>query len=148
MTMAVQLHPVPGGNDLGNQRRPPRHLLTDQKEGGRGPALAQGLEHRGRALRVRAIVEGEGDAFVPTLHLNPQGGTEPRHDRRQRRSGVQDDGSGGASAKQRLDQWGCWAALELGWAAGEGSASETAGAGASLSLPMWIRPSSGLAITL
>ncbi len=112
MAMAVQLHPVTSGNDLGDQSRSALHLLTGEKEGGRCPALAQSLEYRGSPLLVRAVVKGENNALVPAPpHLYSQGGTEHRHDWRKRRRGVQHSGSGGAGAKQRLDQWLCCAAL-------------------------------------
>ena len=57
--MTVQLDPMSGGNDVGDERRPARHLLADEKEGGGRTPLAQDLEHPRGPLRMRAIVEGE-----------------------------------------------------------------------------------------
>jgi hypothetical protein len=112
MAMTVQLHPVARGDDLGDQRRPALHLLAGEKERGRGAALAQSLEHRGGPLWVRAIIEGEDNALVPVPpHLYSQGGAEPRHDRRKRRTGVQHGGSASAGAEQRFGQLACCAAL-------------------------------------
>lgn len=112
MAMAMQLHPVTRGNDLGDQRRPALHLLAGEKEGRRSPALAQSLEHGRGSLRVRTIIKGEDNALTPIPpHLYSQGPTEPRHDWRKRRPGVQCGGSGSAGTKQRLDQWVCWTAL-------------------------------------
>ena len=45
--------------NLRRQRRLALHLLAHEEEGGRGTGLGQQLEHRGRALRVRAVVEGD-----------------------------------------------------------------------------------------
>jgi hypothetical protein len=84
-------------DDLGDQRRPALDLLADQEEGRRRPALAQDLEHCRRTLRVGAVIEGQGDPIADAQsHFDAKRGAEPRHDRRQRRTGVQDRGRRGA----------------------------------------------------
>ncbi len=62
MAEAVQPDRMPGGDDLGQQGRPALHLLTDHEEGRRRRGPGQHLEHRGSALRMRPVVEGQGDA--------------------------------------------------------------------------------------
>src|SRR5579875_3947969 len=47
------------GEDPAHQLRPPEDLLADQEERGRGAGARQRIQHRGRALGVRAVVEGE-----------------------------------------------------------------------------------------
>lgn len=150
MAVAVQLHAVAGGNDLSDKRRPPHHLLTGEEEGRRRPPLAQNLEHRGGPLRVRPVVEGQGNAVpLALLHLNPKGRTQPRDDRCQRRAGVQYRGRRGAGP-QSSDQFpllafACLLAVGAGCAGLEFSTAEV---GVSVSLPKWMRPSSGFATTL
>ena len=57
--MTVQLDPMSGGDDVGDERRAARHLLADEEEGGGCTRLAQDLEHRRGPQRMRAVVEGE-----------------------------------------------------------------------------------------
>ena len=60
MAVAVQADPVARGDDLAGERGVAPHLLADEEEGRAARRCArQDLEHRGRALRVRAVVEGE-----------------------------------------------------------------------------------------
>ncbi len=104
--MAVQLDPVPGGDDLGRQRRTPLDLLAGEEEGRRGAVLAQRLQHGRRPLRVRAVVEGEGDAVRAGHRARsiPSAAPKPWHERRERRAGVQHRRGGDPGSQQRPDQ--------------------------------------------
>ena len=59
MAVAVQRDRMAGGGDLGRQRPGPPHLLADQEERRLHAGGREQLEHRGRALRMRAVVEGD-----------------------------------------------------------------------------------------
>lgn len=67
MAMAVQLDPVSGRDDLGDQRRPALDLLADEEKGRSGAGLAEDLEHDRRALWVRTVVEAERYPVDPVL---------------------------------------------------------------------------------
>ena len=58
----------PGGRRRRSRRPAPVGARPARRRGRRLPwrRLAQGLEHRRRALRVRAVIEGEGDAVDPS----------------------------------------------------------------------------------
>ena len=151
VAVAVQLDPVPGGDDLGGQRRSPLDLLAGEEEGGDRAVLAQRLEHGGRPLRVRPVVEGEGDVLAPggKAHRDAERVAEPGHDRGEGGPGVEDRAGAGGGAEQRSDQGPSSPAPDSAEdTCRTGEALETEGADSSLSLPMWMRPSSGLAITL
>ncbi len=51
-----------GGDDLRRERAVAVDLLADEQEGCDGTTRGEGFEHRGRAGRVRAVVEGHRDA--------------------------------------------------------------------------------------
>ncbi len=69
VAVTVQLDPVTGGDDLRHQRRAALDLLADQEEGRSRVRLAQDLQHDWRALRMRAVVEGERHARGAILTL-------------------------------------------------------------------------------
>src|SRR6478609_4813672 len=126
MAVAVQLDPVAGGDGLSKQRRTLHHLLAGEEEGGRCGRLAQGLEDGRRALRVRAVVEGEGDALGTVLaQQDRERVPDRRHHRGQRRARVGDGSCGEAGPGDRGDQGAGFAAswwltgsavAEDGWA--------------------------------
>jgi hypothetical protein len=71
---------VAGGNNLGRQRGPRLHLLAGQEERGLCLPIPQQLEDRWRSLRVRAIVEGQGDrALIVDPIDHPQRAAQRRY---------------------------------------------------------------------
>ncbi len=61
MAITMQGDGVARGRDLGDQRRSSLHLLADHEEGRARVRAREGLEHRGSALGVRAVVESQRD---------------------------------------------------------------------------------------
>ena len=59
VAVAVQRDRVPAGGDLGDQLRAAMHLLADHEEGRARARAREDLEHRGSALGMRAVVEGQ-----------------------------------------------------------------------------------------
>ena len=57
MPVAVQRDLMAGVGDLARERRVAQHLLADQEERRRHTLAREDLQHRRRALRVRAVVE-------------------------------------------------------------------------------------------
>ncbi len=53
---------VPGGPDLGREARIALHLLADEEEGGAGAGAVELGQRRRGALRMGAVVEGQGHA--------------------------------------------------------------------------------------
>ena len=92
-----------------------RHLLADEEERGDRAALRELLEHRRRALLVRAVVEGQGHAALvlePARDAaggrqRPEDGRGCRHEPRGRRrrphviSASTSDAADGSAAKER-----------------------------------------------
>ena len=61
VAVAVQPDGVARGDDLGGQRGRAPHLLADEEERRRRAGVLEDVEHRGRALRVRTVVERQRD---------------------------------------------------------------------------------------
>ena len=59
MAVAVQGDAVPRVDDLAGERRVAQDLLADEEEGRANTLAREDLEHRRRALCVRAVVEGQ-----------------------------------------------------------------------------------------
>jgi hypothetical protein len=55
---------VPGGGDLGRNRRPALDLLTDEEERRCRPGCFEQLKNGRRRLRMRTIVECQRDSRV------------------------------------------------------------------------------------
>ena len=82
MAVAVQRDLMACGCDLGGQRGKALDLLADEEEGRDRLGAGERLEHCRRALRMRAVVEGERNAVCMR---EPQRDLErPREDRRDR----------------------------------------------------------------
>ena len=62
MPVAVQRDRVPARGDLARQRRIASDLLADEEERRSELLARERVEHRGRAERVRSVVEGECEA--------------------------------------------------------------------------------------
>jgi hypothetical protein len=105
VAVTVQLDPVPGGDDLGDQRRATLDLLADEEEGRSGAGLAEDLEHDRRALRMRTVVEAERDPVDPVLALHdPQPRPQARYQRSESRRGMHRGTGGNPGARQPADQ--------------------------------------------
>ncbi len=147
MAMAVQLHPVPGGDDLRRQGRPALHLLAGEEEGGPGAVVAKGLQRRRRPLRVRPLVEGDRDPVQPLLAQDDaERAADRRQHRRQGRPGLGDGRRTQAGRRDPAEEAPPQGALLEPAAAlsdccgGVFSAAGTIAALWSLSAPMWMRP--------
>ena len=82
---------VAGGRDLGGERRIARATCSPtRKNVARAPAAASAVQDRGRALRVRAVVERERDG---SRH-----GAPGRHTQRGRDAGTSGASAGAAQA--------------------------------------------------
>ena len=62
MPVAVERHLVPGGDDPPDELRAAAHLLPHDEERRRRSARRERLQHRGRPLGMRSVVECERDA--------------------------------------------------------------------------------------
>jgi len=72
--VAVERDFVPGCGDLGRDRRPALHLLSDEEERRRRPRGREHLESGRCPLRMRAVIERQRDAgVVPDPHGDPEG---------------------------------------------------------------------------
>jgi drug/metabolite transporter (DMT)-like permease len=95
VAIAVQGHGVAGAPDLLDQLAGPADLLAYDEERRYGVMLAQDLQHRGRALRVRPVVErerhGTGEVEAPR---QPDRTRNARNVRRQRRRDPRGGGEG------------------------------------------------------
>jgi hypothetical protein len=83
--VAVHRDGVAGGHELGGQGRRARHLLAEEEERGPRPRGGERLEHRGRAERIRPVVERDRHAARggrPRRDAQRRG--QRRHDRRER----------------------------------------------------------------
>jgi len=86
VAVAVQGDLVACRGDLGGERRAPLDLLADEEERRGHACRCEQLEHGGRALRMRAVVERERDpVLVREPQGDPEGGREQRHVRGRRR---------------------------------------------------------------
>src|SRR5438067_4133427 len=78
---------VPAVDDRARERRTAGDLLSDEEERGRCAVTGELLEHGGRALRMRAVIEGEGHAIAGDAAVDAVRGSEPRHVRGERGGG-------------------------------------------------------------
>src|ERR1044072_3641714 len=123
MTVAMQLNPVAGGDDLGRQGGAADDLLAGEEKRCSRIRLPQALQRERGALRMGTVVKGQ--RYAVGVLLSPQDPEPGRQTRDNRRNGV-DQGS----------------SVEAG------RTSCTAAEVGSSSLPMWMRSCSGLATTL
>ena len=77
--VAVHGHFVSRRDDLPRKRRPLHDLLTDQEEGRCRVPARELVEHRRRALRVRAVVERDRNDRTVDAELEIEPAREPRH---------------------------------------------------------------------
>ncbi len=86
MAVSVDRHGVTRGDDLGCERRMRTDLLADEEERRVRAGAGEDLEYRGRALRMRAVVERQRDTRrVRAAQRHAQDAGHRRHDRRERR---------------------------------------------------------------
>ena len=84
--VAVQRDHVAGRGDLGGQGGISLDLLSDQEEGRLSARVPERLEHGRRALRMRAVVEGDRDpAPIGVAPRHPEGPCDRRRHGRERR---------------------------------------------------------------
>jgi hypothetical protein len=94
MSMAVELDMVARRHDLGRQRGTARDLLSHQEEGRGRPGIPEYLQDKGRALRMRAVIEGQRHTAEGRLSMHySQRWADPGCDGGERRTGV--NGNGG-----------------------------------------------------
>ena len=90
MAVAVHCDLVSRCDDLARERRALHDLLADQEERGVRTVAGELLQHRGRSLCVRPVVEGDGndrtvDAAIElqvvreARHVGGERGREPSH---------------------------------------------------------------------
>ena len=94
MPVAVHGDLVPAVGHLAGERGVAPHLLAHEEEHRRAPGRGQAVQDGRRALRVRAVVEGEQRrrAGVPAGHAERR--RDRRDDRRERRQRPRHPGGG------------------------------------------------------